>query len=652
MNNIFNATYQQTGKSISTNEMGMREMQKRIYEKFSSQYLLLKAPPASGKSRALMFVALEKLRHHLIRKVIVAVPERSIGKSFASTNLKDNGFHTNWIVNRKYDLCTPGGDSLKTKTFSEFMNDEEENILICTHSTLRFAYEKIGKDKFNDCLLAIDEFHHVSAETDSKLGELLRSIMAETNAHILAMTGSYFRGDCVAVLRPSDERQFEKVTYNYYEQLNGYKYLKSLGIGFHFYNGVYLNALQNPQVLNLSKKTIIYIPNVNSAESTKEKYMEVDHILSCIGNYEYTDEYGIYHIKTADDNELKIADLVNDTDYEQRDKIMDYLRNVQGPEDIDMIIALGMAKEGFDWPYCETTLTIGYRGSLTEIVQIIGRCTRDSCNKEHAQFINLVAEPNANREEIVESVNNILKAISASLLMEEVIAPKYNFKPKNPNGYGGNSDSQIDDGSGHTMYINGFREIRSDKVKDIIQNDLVDIKARILQDPNVQHAIGQQVPAETINNGLIPKVIREVIPDLTEEETHELSTYIVVDSVLSHKDVKDINGQKFLEFADKMINVTELNLDLIYSVNPFMDAYEILSKNLDAKVFKSIQTYIKSMRVDVTEDEAKVLWPKVTEFAKKMQREPSLDSNDAYERRLAEVLLYAKRRIIEKNDRY
>lgn len=382
MNNIFNATYQQTGKSISTNEMGMREMQKRIYEKFSSQYLLLKAPPASGKSRALMFVALEKLRHHLIRKVIVAVPERSIGKSFASTNLKDNGFHTNWVVNRKYDLCTPGGDSLKTKTFSEFMNDEEENILICTHSTLRFAYEKIGKDKFNDCLLAIDEFHHVSAETDSKLGELLRSIMAETNAHILAMTGSYFRGDCVAVLRPSDERQFEKVTYNYYEQLNGYKYLKSLGIGFHFYNGVYLNALQNPQVLNLSKKTIIYIPNVNSAESTKEKYMEVDHILSCIGNYEYTDEYGIYHIKTADDNELKIADLVNDTDYEQRDKIMDYLRNVQGPEDIDMIIALGMAKEGFDWPYCETTLTIGYRGSLTEIVQIIGRCTRDSCNKE------------------------------------------------------------------------------------------------------------------------------------------------------------------------------------------------------------------------------------------------------------------------------
>ena len=651
MNNIFETTYQQTGNSITTNEMGMREMQKRVYEKFSSQYLLLKAPPASGKSRALMFVALEKLRNKLVKKVIVAVPERSIGKSFSSTNLKENGFHSDWVVNRKYDLCTPGGESLKTKTFADFMDDEKENVLICTHSTLRFAYEKIGNEKFNNCLLAIDEFHHVSAETDSKLGELLRSVMSETNAHILAMTGSYFRGDCVAVLRPSDERQFEKVTYNYYEQLNGYKYLKSLSIGFHFYNGVYLNALQDPKVLDLSKKTIIYIPNVNSAESTKEKYMEVDHILSCIGSYEFTDKYGIYHIKASNGKVLRIADLVNDIDYEQRDKIMGYLRNIKGPEDIDMIIALGMAKEGFDWPYCETTLTIGYRGSLTEIVQIIGRCTRDSINKEHAQFINLVAEPNANREEIVESVNNILKAISASLLMEEVIAPKYNFKPKELYNNGNDSSQPNDDGRGHTIFIDGFHEIKSDKVRDIIENDIVDIKARILQDPEIQHAIAQNVPAETINNGLIPKVVREIVPDLTEEEKEELSTYIVIDSVLSHRDVKDINGQKFLQFTDRLINVADLNLDLIYSVNPFMDAYEIMSKNLDAKVFKSIQTYIKSMRVDVTDDEAKVLWPKVTEFAKKMQREPNLDSNDPYERRLAEVLLYAKRRMLERNDR-
>lgn len=645
MNNVFETTYECNGNSVVTNALGMREMQQRVYEKYDAQYILLKAPPASGKSRALMFVALEKQKHSLVNKVIVAVPERSIGKSFASTNLTDYGFHTDWVVSRRYDLCTPGGESLKTNAFVDFMNDPTETVLLCTHSTLRFAYEKIGHDKFNNCLLAIDEFHHVSAEADSKLGELLRSIMANTNAHILAMTGSYFRGDCAAVLSPSDERRFEKVTYNYYEQLNGYQHLKSLGIGFHFYNGVYINALKDSDVLDLDKKTIIYIPNVNCAESTKEKLMEVDHILECIGHYLYTDDYGIYHIRTNSGKELKVADLVNDTDYEQRERIMSYLREVKSPDDIDIIIALGMAKEGFDWPFCETTLTIGYRGSLTEIVQIIGRCTRDSENKNHAQFTNLVAEPNANREEIVESVNNILKAISASLLMEEVIAPKYNFRPKETasSATGSNDNNPAET----TIFINGFHGISSNRVKDIIENDIVDLKARILQSPDVQHALGQNMLAETINNGLIPKVIREVYPDLAESEAKELGTYVVIDSVLSRRNVKDINGQKFLEFANRLINVNDLDLDLIYQVNPFMDAYQILSKSLDARVFKSIQTYIKSMRIDVTEDEAKVLWPKVTEFAQKMQRQPSLDSSDPYERRLAEVLLYAKRRIME-----
>ena len=648
MKNVFNTTYDQNGSSTNVNNLGMREMQARAYAKYSSQYLLLKAPPASGKSRALMFIGLEKIKKEQVNKIIVAVPERSIGKSFLTTDLESYGFHSNWVVSPRYDLCTPGGESLRTNAFIDFLNDETENILICTHSTLRFAYEKINKSDLNKCLIAIDEFHHVSSEVDNKLGELLRDVMKETNAHILAMTGSYFRGDCAAVLSPSDERKFEKITYNYYEQLNGYKYLKSLGIGFHFYNGAYFNALCEKDVLDLDKKTIIYIPNVNSAESTKEKLMEVDHILCKIGTYKYTDEHGIYHLERKDGKEIKIADLVNDSDYEQRDKIMCYLRNVSDVNDIDIIIALGMAKEGFDWPFCETTLTIGYRGSLTEIVQIIGRCTRDSSNKTHAQFTNLVAEPNVNKEEIVDSVNNILKAISASLLMEEVIAPKFNFKPKED--YSGNKESSTEERNDHTIFIEGYRGIKSEKVKDIIDNDIVDIKARILQNQDIQHAIGQNLPAETINKGLIPKVIRELLPDLNENEQKELSSYIVIDSVLSRKNPKEINGKKFIEFTNRLINVDDLNLDLIYSVNPFMDAYEIMSKSLDSKVFKTIQTYIKSMRIDVTDDEAKALWPKVTEFAKKMQREPSLDSLDPFERRLAEILLYAKRRIMERNE--
>ena len=97
---------------------------------------------------------------------------------------------------------------------------------------------------------------------------------------------------------------------------------------------------------------------------------------------------------------------------------------------VDIILALGMAKEGFDWVWCEHALTVGYRASLTEIVQIIGRATRDAPGKEVARFTNLIAEPDASEEAVVDAVNDTLKAIAASLLMEQVLAPRFNFTPK------------------------------------------------------------------------------------------------------------------------------------------------------------------------------------------------------------------------------
>lgn len=418
MPDIVHVSYGQTGESAKINEMGMREMQQKAYQARDAQYLLLKAPPASGKSRALMFVALDKLINQGIRKVIVAVPERSIGGSFGITKLSEYGFYADWTYNEQYNLCTPGLDGSKTKVeaFRNFMANDEK-ILICTHATLRFAYEELDDSMFDGTLLAIDEFHHVSADGDSRLGELLRSIMAKSNAHIIAMTGSYFRGDSVPVLKPEDEAKFTKVTYNYYEQLNGYTYLKSLGIGYHFYQGKYTSAIM--EILDTNKKTILHIPNVNSGESTKDKHREVDTILDAIGEYVGTDATtGVITIKRHEDGRMvKVADLVNDQ-ARDRDKIQNYLREIKSVDDMDLIIALGMAKEGFDWPYCEHALTVGYRGSLTEIIQIIGRCTRDSDNKTHAQFTNLIAQPDAADDAVKLSVNNMLKAITASLLME------------------------------------------------------------------------------------------------------------------------------------------------------------------------------------------------------------------------------------------
>src|SRR5699024_9650426 len=100
-------------------------------------------------------------------------------------------------------------------------------------------------------------------------------------------------------------------TYSYYEQLNGYQYLKSLGIGYHFYTGRYLSAL--PEVLDTSKKTIIHIPHVGSVESTKDKYSEVDAVLDVIGDVIKRDpQTGIITVKDKNGRLLKVADLVDD----------------------------------------------------------------------------------------------------------------------------------------------------------------------------------------------------------------------------------------------------------------------------------------------------------------------------------------------------
>jgi len=123
MPNLVEVNYGRTGKSTNTDALGMREMQARAFAARDAQYLLVKAPPASGKSRALMFLALDKMLKQGVSKTIVAVPERSIGASFASTKLSDHGFYADWEVNPKRDLCSPGGDQGKVKQFQEFLQD-------------------------------------------------------------------------------------------------------------------------------------------------------------------------------------------------------------------------------------------------------------------------------------------------------------------------------------------------------------------------------------------------------------------------------------------------------------------------------------------------------------------------------------------------
>ncbi|WAK74065.1 DEAD/DEAH box helicase [Arthrospira sp. PCC 9108] len=613
-------TYAQDGTSTRTNALGMRHNQEIAYQKRGEQYLLIKSPPASGKSRALMFIALDKLENQNLKQAIVVVPEKAIGASFHDEPLTKFGFWADWHVEPRWNLCNaPGSDGGKVEAVKTFL-DSDDKVLICTHATFRFAVDKFGVEMLDDRLIAVDEFHHVSSNPDNKLGDHIRQLMTRDKTHIVAMTGSYFRGDAEAVLHPEDEAKFHTVTYTYYEQLNGYEHLKQLDIGYYFYSGSYTDEIM--QVLNPNEKTILHIPNVNSRESTKDKIREVEHIIEALGEWQGTDpNTGFQWVKTAEGKILKIADLVDD-DPNKRDKVAAALKDPTHKDNrdrVDIIIALGMAKEGFDWIWCEHALTIGYRSSLTEIVQIIGRATRDAPGKTRARFTNLIAEPDASEMAVTEAVNDTIKAIAASLLMEQVLAPRFQFKPKRPDnqptpgfdyGESGYDPSRCNVGvnpeSGEIqLEIKGLALPKSPEASRICREDLTELVTAFVQDkPSIERGLfDEELVPEELTQLRMGKIIKQKFPNLDEGDReavrqHAIAALNLVQQAkktsnegdgLAPKNTALIDGVR--QFA---LSVTDLDIDMIDRINPFGEAYAILAKSMSAERLKLVAEAIPS----------------------------------------------------------
>ncbi len=659
-----------TGASSKANELGMRTMQERAYAKRGEQYLLIKSPPASGKSRALMFIALDKLYNQGLQQAIVVVPERSIGGSFADEPLSQQGFYWDWQVEPKWNLCNaPGIDEprvakSKVQAVRTFLACTDKT-LVCTHATFRFAVEELGLEAFDNRLIAIDEFHHVSANPDNKLGSQLSALISRDKLHLVAMTGSYFRGDSEAVLAPSEENKFETVTYTYYEQLNGYRWLKSLDIGYFFYTGKYVDAVA--KVLDPTLKTIIHIPNVNARESLKDKEREVNEIMSALGEWQGVDPATGFHlIKAADGRTLKVADLVDDSDAAKRSRVLNALKDPtqkNNRDHVDVIIALGMAKEGFDWIWCEHALTIGYRSSLTEIVQIIGRATRDAEGKERSRFTNLIAEPMADQAAVAEAVNDMLKAISASLLMEQVLAPRYEFTPKDngpkegftygPEGYqpsGANLGVNETTGQFH-VEINGLTTPESLEATRICKEDLSEVVTSFLQDKTVLERglfDKENTLPEELTQLRMGKIVRERYPDLSDSDQEAIRQHAIAAMNITQQaklalGQADANGAdviqgstSLLDGVRKFINVRDLDIDLIDRINPFDAAYAVLAKAMDEKSLRQVQASIAAKKVSIPEDKARELAKRALQFKHERGRLPDINSADAWEKRMAE----------------
>jgi hypothetical protein len=592
------------------------------------------------------------------------VPEKSIGASFADEPLTKHGFWADWRVKPNWNLCNaPGEDGGKVNSVGKFL-EGSDTVLVCTHATFRFAVERFGIEAFDDCLIAVDEFHHVSANPENRLGNYLGQLIARDKVHIVAMTGSYFRGDAEAVLAPEDESRFDTVTYTYYEQLNGYEFLKELDIGYYFYSGAYADDIL--KVLDPTEKTIIHIPNVNSRASTGDKIKEVDHIIHELGEWLGADAAtGFQLVKTPEGRTIRIADLV-DPDHQAR--IQASLRSPEmktNKDYVDIIIALGMAKEGFDWIWCEHALTVGYRASLTEIVQIIGRATRDAPGKTHARFTNLIAEPDATEQAVTEAVNDTLKAIAASLLMEQVLIPRFEFKPKNPNneatagfdyGEDGYSPEKCNVGfnpeTGQVQIeIAGLAEPKSPEAARICREDLTEVIATFVQDKNTMERgmFDTEVVPEELTQVRMGKIIKERYPELDAEDQEAVRQHAIAAINLTQQAKQIVLEQEAAGSTEPRANtalidgirkfamdVRELDIDLIDRINPFSEAYAILAKTMSEDRLKQVAAAISAKRTSLSPDEAKELAYRAAQFKKDRGRLPSITSADTWEKRMAE----------------
>jgi hypothetical protein len=610
-----------------------------------------------------MFVALDKLQNQGLKQALVVVPERSIGASFNDEPLSKHGFFADWKVVPRWNLCDASGtDEGKVAAVGSFLASADR-ILVCTHATFRFAVERFGIEAFDDRLIAVDEFHHVSVSDDNILGRHLGALIARGSAHLVAMTGSYFRGDAEAVLSPNDEARFETVTYTYYEQLNGYQYLKRLDLGYFFYSGSYVDDIL--RVLDPSEKTIVHIPNVNSRESTQDKLKEVETILEALGSWDGSDpDTGFQLVREPGGRRLKVADLVDD-DPTRRNRVISSLKDPvhkNNRDHVDIIIALGMAKEGFDWIWCEHALTVGYRSSLTEIVQIIGRATRDAPGKTRARFTNLIAEPDASEQAVTEAVNDTLKAIAASLLMEQVLAPRFEFRPK----LQGNAPTEgFDYGAGGydpaaknigfneedgrvQIEIAGLSEPKSAEAQRIIQQDLNELIAAVVQDKEtIEHGIfdREMIPQE-ITQVQVGKIVRERHPDLSEDDQEAIRQRVVAAMVFTQEakramvregDGADRVNTAFIDGVRRFaMDVRELDIDLVDSVNPFGEAYAILSKAMNEERLRAVQAIVEAKRLAVSPEEARELARRAVLFKKDRGRHADPSAADPWERRLAE----------------
>jgi Pseudomurein-binding repeat len=260
-------------------------------------------------------------------------------------------------------------------------------------------------------------------------------------------------------------------------------------------------------------------------------------------------------------------------------------------------------------------------------------------------------------------VNDMLKAISASLLMEQVLAPRYEFTPKNsgpkegfdygPQGYlEGMSNVGVNGTTGeYHVEINGLITPESKEATRICKEDLNEVVTTFLQDKasleqglfDKEHVLPQELTQLRMG-----KIVRERYPDLSEHDQEAIRQHAIAAMNVTQqgklemsKGATDTGDESqgstaLLDGVRKFVNVRELDIELIDSINPFDAAYAVLAKSMDEKLLRQVQATIEAKKVTISEDEARDLAKRALQFKMERGRLPDINSADAWEKRMAE----------------
>jgi len=401
----------------------MRPIQKRAYEAlYGQQFQILNAPTGAGKSLQIIFSSAREMDENPKQKVLIVVPQTIIAKGFGPCTLVyPDGKHLSWDPG--YNLCD-ATERERVAKVREFLTtprkDLEHGCMICTHKSLAMAYASLKNKKkaFRHITIWIDEAHHIliSERGDSEhavvcnqIGNMVKYIidLNDRSAKLGLATAFFFRGDRASIIPQRHMRRFKRFHVPLDEYWNQHvKHIKSYVYDFIVYKHSYYDNITHIFRKRLGK-TIIYVPWPNSSLSPGDKYKHVNKIIKAIRKSR---------------PKAKIIDLVNEQGRAAKKQLVN---SITKRSDVDVIIAMGIFREGADWVWADRVIDLAPSNSLQLQGQKFGRLIRDVPGKRRIEYFNFLpfVLDTLDEEKYRRSLSERFAAFTASLLIEDLVTP-------------------------------------------------------------------------------------------------------------------------------------------------------------------------------------------------------------------------------------